>query len=319
VTPQKERILVIRLGALGDLVFCFQSFHEIRLAHPDAEIALLTRAPFAALAQAMPWFDRVIIDTHPTFTQPLAWARLVKEIKAFAPTRVYDLQGKKRQSILYTLLGGCLKLEWSGTAPLCQFPRVWPPTPTMHFTDFLAAQLRVAHVPAALPPDLAWCDAPVERFALPPPYAVLVPGCSPKALTKRWPPEKYAEAANGLRARNLSCVVVGTHADAAAVAAIKAAVPDVINLCGQTTLFELAGILRRAAIVIGNDTGPVHLGAAMGAPTLALFSGKTNPVWSKPPGKTVIWRQSPVLTDLSVREVLFALDLLLQHAKGKGR
>ena len=319
MAEKKERILVIRLGALGDLVFCFQSFHEIRLAHPDAEIALLTRAPFAAFAQALPWFDRVIIDTHPTFAQPLEWIGLAKEIKRFAPTRVYDLQGKRRQTIVYALLGGAWGTEWSGAAPACKFPRVWPPTPNMHFTDFLAAQLRGAGVPAALPPDLSFLDAPVEKFALTAPYAVLVPGCSPNALMKRWPAEKYAELAKGLQARHLACVVVGTKADAEAVAVMRAIVPEVIDLCGQTSLFELAGILRRAAIVIGNDTGPVHLGAAVGASTLALLSGKSNPIWSKPPGKKVAWRQSPALVDLSVREVFFALDLLLQQAKGKGR
>ena len=166
MAEKKERILVIRLGALGDLVFCFQSFHEIRLAHPDAEIALLTRAPFAAFAQALPWFDRVIIDTHPTFAQPLEWIGLAKEIKRFAPTRVYDLQGKRRQTIVYALLGGAWGTEWSGAAPACKFPRVWPPTPNMHFTDFLAAQLRGAGVPAALPPELSFLDAPVEKFAM---------------------------------------------------------------------------------------------------------------------------------------------------------
>ena len=319
MTTSKERILVIRLGALGDLVFCFQSFHEIRLAHPNAEIALLTRAPFAEFAKAMPWFDRVIIDTHPTFTQPVAWARLVGEIRAFAPTRVYDLQGKIRQTIMYMLLGGCLGVEWSGAAPLCKFPRVWPPTPNMHFTDFLAAQLRVANIPAALPPRLAWLDASSPKFVPTVPYAVLVPGCTPKALYKRWPPEKYAEVANKLRPRNLACLVVGTQADAEAAAIIKAGAPHVTDLCGQTNLFELAGLLRHASIVIGNDTGPMHLGAALGAPTLALFSEKTNPVWSKPPGKKVAWRQSPALADLSVGEVSFVMDLLLQHAKGKSR
>ena len=319
MTPQKERILVIRLGALGDLVFCFQSFHEIRLAHPNAEITLLTRAPFAAFARSLPWFDHVIIDTHPTFAQPVAWARLVREIKAFAPTRVYDLQGKRRQTILYALLRGLWGLEWSGAAPRCTFPRVWPPTASMHFMDFLAAQLRVAGVPATAPPDLSWLDAPVEKFALTMPYAVLVPGCTPKALYKRWPPEKYAELAKALQAKGLTCVVVGTKDEAAGIVVIKEYAANVVDLCGQTTLFELAGVMRRAAVVVGNDTGPVHLAAALGAPTLALFSGQTNPVWSKPPGKKVAWRQSPALADLSVGEVGFALDLLLQHAKGKSR
>ena len=319
MTAQKEHILVIRLGALGDLVFCFQSFHEIRLAHPDAEIALLTRAPFADFARSLPFFDRVIVDTHPTFMRPLAWTRLRREITTFAPTRVYDLQGKNRQTILYALLGGPLGPAWSGAAPLCKFPRLWPPTFGMHFTGFLAAQLRAAGVSAAPAPDLAWLDAPVEKFALPTPYAVLIPGCSPNAPHKRWPPQKYAEIAQRLRAQKLACVTIGTKADAEAVAEIKKTAPDVIDLCGQTSLFELAGLLRRAAGVIGNDTGPLHLAATIGAPTLALFSGKSNPVWSKPPGKMVAWRQSPALADLSVDEVIFAFAVLLQHAKNKSR
>jgi ADP-heptose:LPS heptosyltransferase len=319
VTPEKEHILVIRLGALGDLVFCFQAFHEIRRAHPEAEIALLTRANFADFARSLPWFDRVIIDTHPTFTQPLAWIKLRREIVDFAPTRIYDLQGKNRQTVLYALLGGPLGPDWSGAAPLCKFPRPWPPAPNMHFTDFLAAQLRAAGVPQAAAPDLAWLDAPLERFALPENYAVLIPGCSPDAPHKRWPPKCFAEVAHRLHTRNLSCIVVGTAADAEAVAAIKVIAPEIVDLCGQTSLFELAGILRRAACVIGNDTGPVHMAAVVGAPTLALFSGLSNPVWSKPPGKRVSWRQSPALADLRVDEVFFAFQLLLQHAKNAGR
>jgi len=319
VSEQKEHILVIRLGALGDLVFCFQAFHEIRRAHPDAEIALLTRAPFAAFARAMPWFDRVIIETHPGFTDISAWARLLREIKAFAPTRVYDLQGKNRQTILYALLGGVFGPDWSGAAPLCKFPRPWPPKPDMHFTDFLAAQLRAAGVPPAGDADVKWLDAQVGKFALPERYVILIPGCSPDALHKRWPPEHYADLASRLQAKGYVCVAVGTEADAEAIDAIKQSAPDIVDLSGQTSLFELAGILRRADCVVGNDTGPLHVAAAVGAPTLALFSGRSNPVWSKPPGKKVAWKQSENLGELGVDEVLAALDLLLQHTEGEGR
>ncbi len=319
MTAKREHILIIRLGALGDLVFCFQSFHEIRHAHPDAEIAILTRAPFAAFAHSLPWFDRVIIDTHPTFATPLAWARLRREIADFAPIRVYDLQGKRRQTILYALLGGPFGPAWSGAAPLCKFSRPWPPAPEMSFVDFLAAQLRAASVPATPPPDLAWLDAPIEKFALPPRYAVLIPGCSPNAPHKRWPAEKYAAAARRLHAEHLPCVIVGTASEAEVAAAIKKDAPDIIDLCGKTSLFELAGILRCAAGVIGNDTGPMHLAAALNTPTLALFSGKTNSVWSKPPGAHGAWRQSKTLSDLSTDDVISAFALTLQHAKDKSR
>jgi len=308
-----EHILVIRLGALGDLVFCFQAFHEIRLAHPDAEIALLTRAPFASFARSLPWFDCVLVDTHPTWSTPVAWMRLRKEIADFSPAVVYDLQGKNRQTVLYAILGGPFGPAWSGAAPLCKFPRPWPPTRDMHFTDFLAAQLRVAGVPAAPSPDLGWFDAPVEKFALPQCYAVLIPGCSPAAPHKRWPPKKFAELAHVLRDKNMACIAIGTAADAEAIGVIKTLAPEIVDLCAQTSLFELAGILRRAALVIGNDTGPLHMAAALHAPTVALFSGKSNPVWSKPPGPKVAWRQSQDIADLSMEEVVSACKELRQR------
>ena len=309
-----ENILIIRLGALGDLVFCFQAFHEIRKAHPHAKIALLTRAPYAEMARHLPWFDQIIIDTHPRFTQIKAWMQLVQKIHAFAPTRVYDLQGKARQTILYALLGGPLGVEWSGAAPLCRFkrPKLYKggPPQGMHFTGFLAAQLCQASVPQLAPADISWFDLGVEKFSLPERYVVLVPGSSPGAPHKRWPPQKFAEIANFLQDQNVGCVAVGTKADLDVCNKIKILAPHLINLCEQTSLLELAGILRRSLGVIGNDTGPTHLAAALGAPTLALFSGRSNPIWSKPPGKEVIVLQKPELSHLTTNEVVVAFNRL---------
>lgn len=310
MSSNRDPILVIRLGALGDLVFCFQSFHEIRAAHPEAKIALLTRAPFVSFAKSLPWFDDVIVDTHPTIKSPLEWFKLRRKIVDFAPKRIYDLQGKRRQSILYALLGGPWGPKWSGAAPLCAFPRPWPPVPGMHFMDFLAAQLRAAGVPAQDKPSLLWFDAPVEKFGLPERYVAIIPGCSPNAPHKRWPPEKFAELANRLQSGGITAVALGTAADAEAVAALKRAAPLVVDLTGKTTLFELGGIFRRAEAVIGNDTGPTHIAAALGAPTVALFSGRSNPVWSTPPGPRVVWRQAQDLADLGVADVERALASL---------
>jgi len=305
-----KRILVIRLGALGDLVFCFQTFHEIRHTYPDADIALLTRAPFADFARSLPYFDHVIVDTHPTIFSPRDWFRLRKDLIDFSPDIVFDLQGKFRQTVLYALLGGPFGPVWSGAAPFCKFPRPWPPRAGMNFADFLGAQLRAAGIPATLPPDLRWLDAPIQKFSLPSRYAVLIPGCSPKAPHKRWPPKKYAALAKMLRSKGVACVAVGTVSDAEAISVIKIFVPEVVDVSGKTTLFELAGILRRAHLVVGNDTGPLHLAAALGTPTVALFSGKSNPIWSKPPGPKVAWRQSENLADLSVANAVSAIDEL---------
>jgi len=314
VYPKKvgrlKNILVIRLGALGDLVFCFKAFSDIRRAHPDAKIALLVRGQFADFARAMPWFDKIIIDNHPSFTEMGEWLRQRKEIKNFAPDIVYDLQGKRRQSILYALLGGSLGVAWSGAAPFCKYPRPWPPKPDMSFANFLAAQLRAAKVPDMGKPDTGWLDAPTDKFNLTEKFVVLIPGCSPNAAHKRWPSASYAKLARLFENDGIKCVVVGADADRDAIEDIKSDAPNVIDLCGKTTLFELAGIARKSLGCVGNDTGPTHISASVGATTLALFCGRSNTKWSAPPGDNSLVLQKENLGDLDVHDVFRAFAAL---------
>jgi ADP-heptose:LPS heptosyltransferase len=312
---EPKRILVVRYGALGDMIYCFQSYHEIRKAHPDAEITLLTAPAFADFARHMPWFDHVMVDTHPPKHRPDMWLAQALKLWKLNPTRVYELHGKLRQSIMFWLLGGPLVREWSGAARFASHPRLWPPQPNTHFRDFLASQLRLAGVPAQSPADLSWLDAPVDSFNLPSRYAVIVPGCTPGQNYKRWPAENYAAVVKHLNDQGIPVLAVGTKADTDAITIIKEQAPTLIDLSGRTNLFELAGVLRRAALVIGNDTGPMHMGAALGAPTLALLSGSTNPVWSAPPEPKAEWLKHEPLRDLSPEKVFLALPKLLAHNK----
>jgi ADP-heptose:LPS heptosyltransferase len=301
------RILVIRLGALGDLILCSPAFQAIRAAHPRASITLLTQPNWVDFARSMPWFDQIITDPKPSAWQPAGWFDLWRRVRATEPQLVYDLQGKRRQTVLYGLLGGFWSggdFAWSGAAWRCRYPRPWPPRPDWHFTDFIAAQLAVAGVTMPAVPDYAWLDAPVPALALPPDYAVLIPGCSPQHPHKRWPAESYAALAQSLLAEGLAVVLLGAKAEAAVLAAIKAAVPAVIDLCGQTNLHQIGAVARGARIVIGNDTGPTHSAAAVGAPTLTLFSAAGSPIWSCPQGRQTDFMQQPNLADLPVATVL---------------
>src|SRR5262249_45890418 len=157
-----------------------------------------------------------------------------EKVRRFDASRVYDLQGKFRQNILYFLLGGPNNSEWSGSALLCSHSRMWPPIPGMHFTDFVAAQLRLADVPTAEPPDLSWLDAPLDAFTLPARYAILIPGCGPGRDYKRWPAASFARLARELQQKGMACIAVGTGPDADAIAAIRGATPDVIDLSNKT-------------------------------------------------------------------------------------
>ena len=311
-----EHILVIRFGALGDLFMCRQAFHDIREAHRGAEITLLTSPAYEELGKMMPWFDHVMTAERAPAYKIGAWLSLIGKLYKLKARRVYDLQGKLRQNIMFFLLGGPLwGPEWSGAAPGCSHPRPWPPAKGQHFVEFLGEQLRRANVPESTDPDLSWLQAPILDFDLPPKFAMFIPGCSPKLPHKRWPAAKYAELSRRLRERNIICAAIGTRTEADVIAEICKESPIVRDLSGRTDLSQIAALARASGCVIGNDTGPLHLAAGVGARTLAVLSSHTDPVWSAPYGPRTAWVKAEKIEDVSVDEVLVALDNLFDSER----
>ena len=99
-------------------------------------------------------------------------------------------------------------------------------------------------------------------------------------------------------------VAVGTAVDQDIIGAIRADNPAVIDFSGKTNLGQLAALARRAQGVVGNDTGPVHITAAVGTPTLVVMSGVTDPVRMVPRGPSVGWLREEKLADLEVDAVV---------------
>jgi ADP-heptose:LPS heptosyltransferase len=101
----------------------------------------------------------------------------------------------------------------------------------------------------------------------------------------------------------MTCVIVGAPGETLPIIAA-------IDLTGQTTLLELAAIMRKAKIAIGNDTGPMHLAAALGVPSVVLFGGASDPALTAPRYPDGGWPtilRAPDLNDLPVAQVLAAL------------
>ena len=86
-----------------------------------------------------------------------------------------------------------------------------------------------------------------------------------------------------------------------------------VDFSGRTTLFQLAGIMRRAVCVIANDTGPMHIAASVGAPVLGLMSEQVDAAWSAPKGPNAKWLQGKPLGDLDVDKVFLALGEFLDQ------
>jgi ADP-heptose:LPS heptosyltransferase len=153
------------------------------------------------------------------------------------------------------------------------------------------------------PPDLSMIEADLSSFDLPERFAILVPGASAHRPEKRWPAESYGELAKRLAAAGLTPVLIGAEAERAAIATIKAACPEAIDLSGRTTFEQIAALGRRAEIAVGNDTGPMHVLATAGCRAVVLFSEASDPALTAPRGRDVTVLQRARLQELSVGEV----------------
>lgn len=304
-----QRILVIKHGALGDFIMAMGPFQAIRRHHSEDHVTLLTTAPFVALAEKSGYFDEVWQDDRPRPLNIGAWLRLRAGLRAAGFERVYDLQTSARTSMYFRLLGRSRRPEWSGIARGCSHPHANPKRSSMHTIERQTEQLALAGIAEVLPPELSWLDADVSGYGLEELFVLLVPGGAAHRLKKRWPARAYAELARrivGLKARP---VLLGTKTEAAVLGEIGEACPSALDLTGRTPFAEMAGLARRAAGAVGNDTGPMHLIAAVGCPSLVLFSADSKPEKSAPRGPSVKVLRAARLESLSVDRVFDALNL----------
>jgi len=281
-----DRILVIRLGALGDFVMSLGPFAAIRAHHPDAHITLLTTAPFESLGRACGAFDEVWLDTRPSLWQVGGWLALRAKLRGGGFSRVYDLQTSDRSAFYFRLLclgwGPGRRPEWSGIARGCSHPDVNPERGRIHTVERQREQLRQAGIVEVPLADLSWAKADQSRFQLEPPYALLVPGGAAHRPEKRWPVGFFIDIASRLAARGLQPVVIGGPAEKDLGAEIVAACAPAIDLTGQTSFEEIAVLARKAKVALGNDTGPMHLIALARCPSVVLFSAASDPVRTAP-------------------------------------
>jgi ADP-heptose:LPS heptosyltransferase len=295
-----RRVLVIRLGALGDFILSIPAFAAIRAHETQAEITLLTTASFVDLARRSPYFDAVIVDDKPPLWHLPGMLRLSRTLSGF--DFVYDLQTSTRSSRYFAL---ARRPPWSGIAPGSSHPHANATRDAMHTRERQREQLLMAGVQNFPQPDLGWLTN--GTISLPPsPFALLVPGAAPHRPAKRWPVACYADLAGWLEEQGVTPVVIGSAGETA----LAAAIPGSLDLTGLTTIADIARLAAAAAVAIGNDTGPMHVAAAVGCRSVVLFSAESDPCLTAPRGPDGGWPtvlRVDDLADLSVDRVAAAL------------
>lgn len=308
-------ILVIKLGALGDFVQALGPFAAIRRRHVGDRITLLTTPPFADLARATGYFDRVDSSGRPRTIDIGGWFHLARLLNS-GFVRVYDLQTSDRSSFYRSLMGFPFSRppEWSGIAVGASHRHADPKRDFMHTIERQRDQLARAGIRDVLLPEVSWATADVARFGLAAPYVLMVPGGSAHRPEKRWPAERFAVLARRLLAAGVVPVLLGTGGEAPLLDAIARAASGIRNLVDQTSFLEIVALARGARAAVGNDTGPMHLIAATGIPVVVLFSASSDPALCAPRGPegeaTVTVLRADPLSTLTEAEVASALKLV---------
>ena len=283
-----NRILIIRLSAIGDVVFSSPLVDALKEAYQGADIFWLAESPVVPLLEHHPNLSDVIVWPRKEWRELFSsgrWLALLKEIARFKKRLrqyrfdlVIDAQGLFKSAVLAWMTGAKRRVGFASKEPTRallteRIKKDGGPAISSEYRA-MAAHLGCRSEPfpmkVCVPPAVrAWAEA----FRGDTPYVAICPFTT--RPQKHWPEIHWQALARSLVARGLRVVVLGGPADNASADRIFIDIP-VVSMVGKATLLESAALVSRADLVIGVDTGLTHMGWAFEVPTLALF-GSTCP------------------------------------------
>ncbi len=355
-----KRILIIKQSSLGDIIHTLPVAHALKRCFPGCRIGWIVQRAFADLLRQDDAVDRVYPITIPSTSDPqagrLAYLRAfsatldtLRDLRRLFRREPYDLVLDLHASFRSGLLGmTCRRGVRIGFAdarelnPLFQDDRIEVPRDVVHAVD--RNLLFCRHLGCRVKDEdfFLSCDRQheedVHRFLAQ--HGVsghdLLVYASPTARwqTKFWPARNWAQLADELYGTGVRLVFAGTDADREFIAAITAMMhTPPLNAAGRLDLAGAVALIRRSALYVGLDTGPMHMAAMAGRPVVALF-GPTHPERVGPYGvphcivraagveclgcRRRQCRQLRCMEEITVSQVLAAVQDLLAGGPGTG-
>jgi heptosyltransferase I len=291
-------VLIVRLGALGDIVHAVPAAAALRRAFPAARLDWLVEPQHQALVELVAGVDRLIVLGGRT---PAAWVDTVRRLRQARYDAALDFQGLMKSAVLARASGAARVLGFSiwhlrekaarpfysevgavaGTAAMPQSGERDEGagaladhviTKNLRLLSTLGVETDRIEFPFVPIPSAA---AERVRQHIEGPFALINPGAA--WPNKRWPAERFGEIAAFLREiRGIASVVLWGPREDALADAVVAASAGAARLAPPTGIADLLALARDASLMVSGDTGPLHLAAAAGTPVVAIF-GPTSP------------------------------------------
>ena len=288
--PEGSRVAVVRLRSLGDCVLTTPALKLLNQFRPDLKIGISVEERFAAVFEGNPNVGVL----------PPTW----RGVRAYEPELCVNLHGGTRSQWMTAFSGAAWRAGFAHHSTtlaynikIARAQRILGVGRTVHTAEHLASAFFALGVPVQEVPraELFAAESPLKGR-----YAVLHPFAS--APEKQWPAERFCEIARYLKLWNINPVILaGPHDDVSAFSAHQVL---------QGKLRDAKALISQAAAFIGNDSGPAHMAAAFGLPSLVLFS-KSNPaIWGPWRTECQVILAPEGFQDVSVSRVIAALERL---------
>jgi heptosyltransferase-1 len=291
----QPRILIVKLSSFGDVLHALPTLEALRTVYPQARITWLVEAAYAPLLEGHPALDEVW--AAPRLRPGEIWRGanrallrgLLRRLRSTPFDLVLDLQGLLKSAVWVALAHSPRKMGYDRTRESSYRVLTERVPPFDREAHAVRRYLNLAHhlgAPVNPPRFRLGLGADAEVSHLLPEdshrgLVVLHPGA--RWPSKLWPASAWAGLASWLsRGHGFQVALTGSPGDRGLAGKILQHRPDpILNLTGRTSLAELAAVLRRARFAVTTDTGAMHLAAALGTRTAALF------------GPTAPWRTGP--------------------------
>jgi 3-deoxy-D-manno-octulosonic-acid transferase/heptosyltransferase-1 len=323
-TKDFRKILLIKLSAVGDVTHTIPVLNKLRRRYPAAQIDWLVTPGIAELLRHNPAISNVIEFAREDWSAPwrptpfISYGRVALALRRIGYDLVVDMHGQLRTAIFTLATGAPVRIGFDRPRA-----RVWDASPRTFSEEARKHAWQGAregswiaythHIPVpsldvhavdrylSVGPLLGLAEGPPDfSFPVPPAASSRVEALlrqhgiggnglvamAPGTIweTKHWDSDKFAEVARHFLGRGFAVVLMGSPRERAVCDDVARLAPGAINMAGETTLTELAALIRRSTISVTNDSGPMHLAVALDRPVVSVF-GPTDPIWIGPYGR----------------------------------